>query len=158
MLFSASKDHVVNVWYTSNGERLGTFNGHKGSVWTVACDCEWDGFPDIHWLRQGVAEGLLADNGRCRGWGRYDRRIRRRKQSESRGLREGAAEGFKRAIRSDEQRLIAAQTKYLVTGAADNTMRLWEIATGKLLYTWEFLTAVKRVAWRCVLGLRGGFG
>jgi len=26
-------------------------------------------------------------------------------------------------------------------------MRLWDIATGKSLYTWEFLTAVKRVAW-----------
>lgn len=40
LLFSASKDSIVNVWYTSNGERLGTFSGHNGSVWTVACDCE----------------------------------------------------------------------------------------------------------------------
>ena len=40
LLFSASKDNVVNVWYTSNGERLGTFNGHNGSVWTIACDCK----------------------------------------------------------------------------------------------------------------------
>lgn len=31
---------MINVWYTSNGERLGTFGGHNGSVWTVACDCE----------------------------------------------------------------------------------------------------------------------
>ena len=45
------------------------------------------------------------------------------------------------------QILIQAQTKYAVTGGADNTMRLWEIATGKQLYSWEFLTAVKRVAW-----------
>lgn len=40
LLFSASKDNVVNVWFTSNGERLGTFNGHNGSVWTVSVDCE----------------------------------------------------------------------------------------------------------------------
>jgi translation initiation factor 3 subunit I len=39
LLFSASKDKIVNAWYTSNGERLGTYNGHNGSVWTVDCDC-----------------------------------------------------------------------------------------------------------------------
>ncbi|WVQ86251.1 eukaryotic translation initiation factor 3 subunit I [Cryptococcus sp. DSM 104549] len=84
LLFSASKDNVVNAWYTSNGERLGTFGGvkgdggHNGSVWTVAVD---------------------------------------------------------------------SATKYLVTGAADSSMKLWEVETGKCLYTWDFLTAVKRVAW-----------
>lgn len=26
-------------------------------------------------------------------------------------------------------------------------MRLWEVRSGKCLYTWEFPTAVKRVAW-----------
>ncbi|KAL1412434.1 translation initiation factor eIF3 subunit [Vanrija albida] len=78
LLFSASKDKIVNAWYTSNGERLGTFNGHNGSVWTVACD---------------------------------------------------------------------SQTKYLLTGAADNTMKLWDVSTGKCLKTWEFLTAVTRVDW-----------
>ncbi|KAK6906243.1 eukaryotic translation initiation factor 3 subunit I [Kwoniella sp. B9012] len=84
LLFSASKDSVVNAWFTSNGERLGTFGGikgdggHNGTVWTVAVD---------------------------------------------------------------------SQTRFLITGAADNTMKLWEIATGKCLFTWEFLTAVKRVAW-----------
>lgn len=46
LLFSASKDSVVNAWYTSNGERLGTYggikggDGHNGSVWTVAVDCK----------------------------------------------------------------------------------------------------------------------
>ncbi|KAG0172154.1 translation initiation factor eIF3 subunit [Apophysomyces sp. BC1034] len=35
LLFSVSKDKVVNVWYSHNGERLGTYNGHVGSVWTV---------------------------------------------------------------------------------------------------------------------------
>jgi WD40 repeat protein len=39
LLFSASKDKIVNAWYTSNGERVGTYNGHNGSVWSVACDC-----------------------------------------------------------------------------------------------------------------------
>jgi len=34
----------------------------------------------------------------------------------------------------------------MVSGAADNTLRLWNVATGKCLFTWEFPTAVKRVA------------
>lgn len=29
-------------------------------------------------------------------------------------------------------------------------MKLWEVATGKCLKTWEFLTAVKRVMFSCV--------
>lgn len=39
LLFSVSKDKVVNVWYSHNGERLGTYNGHMGSVWTVDVNC-----------------------------------------------------------------------------------------------------------------------
>lgn len=34
----------------------------------------------------------------------------------------------------------------MVSGAADNTMKLWNVSNGKLLYTWEFPTAVKTVA------------
>lgn len=41
---------------------------------------------------------------------------------------------------------LAAQSHYLVSGSADNTMRLWSVQTGKCLYRWEFPTAVKRVA------------
>jgi len=37
------------------------------------------------------------------------------------------------------------RTTLLATGGADNTMRLWEVKTGKLLKTWEFGTAIKRV-------------
>lgn len=33
----------------------------------------------------------------------------------------------------------------LASGGADNTMRLWEVKTGKLLKTWDFPTAIKRV-------------
>lgn len=40
LLFSSSKDKMPNVWYSLNGERLGTFNGHNGSVWCI--DVNWD--------------------------------------------------------------------------------------------------------------------
>ena len=33
----------------------------------------------------------------------------------------------------------------LASGAADNTVRLWDIRTGKCLKVWDFDTAVKRV-------------
>lgn len=35
LLFSASKDEKPTVWRTINGERLGTFNSHRGTVWSL---------------------------------------------------------------------------------------------------------------------------
>ena len=35
LLFSVAKDSKPAVWYSSNGESLGTFNGPKGAVWCV---------------------------------------------------------------------------------------------------------------------------
>ena len=61
LLFSCAKDNTPNVWYSVNGERLGTLDGHQGmietnlyrncyisvsvictvgAVWTI--DCNWD--------------------------------------------------------------------------------------------------------------------
>ncbi|KAI5793122.1 WD40-repeat-containing domain protein [Geopyxis carbonaria] len=76
LLFSTAKDHVVCAWYSVNGERLGTYNGHQGALWTVDVD---------------------------------------------------------------------PTTTLLATGAADNTIKLWEVRSGKCLKTWDFPTAVKRV-------------
>lgn len=36
-------------------------------------------------------------------------------------------------------------TTLMATGAADNTVRLWDIKTGNCVKVWEFPTAVKRV-------------
>ena len=38
MLFTASKDLIPSVWRADSGERLGTFNGHKGAIWDLDCD------------------------------------------------------------------------------------------------------------------------
>ena len=35
LLFSVAKDHKPTVWFSANGERLGTYNGHSGAVWCV---------------------------------------------------------------------------------------------------------------------------
>jgi translation initiation factor 3 subunit I len=67
---------VVCAWFSANGERVGTYHGHQGALWTV----------DVN-----------------------------------------------------------PTTTLLATGGADNTMRLWEVKTGKLLKTWDFTSSIKRV-------------
>lgn len=38
LLFTASKDQIPSVWRSESGERLGTFHGHKGTIWDLDCD------------------------------------------------------------------------------------------------------------------------
>jgi translation initiation factor 3 subunit I len=71
-----AKDKTICAWFTSNGERLGTYQGHQGAIWTVD---------------------------------------------------------------------ISPNTKILASGAADNTVKLWNIKTGECVKTWELPTAIKRV-------------
>jgi len=74
LIFSCAKDNQPNVWYSLNGERLGTFNGHNGAVWCI--DVDWN-------------------------------------------------------------------TSKVLTGAADNTCKLWDCETGACLSTMETKTAVR---------------
>lgn len=76
ILFSCAKDQVICAWFSANGERLGTYHGHQGALWTIDID---------------------------------------------------------------------PSTTLLASGAADNTVRLWDIRTGKCIKVWDFDTAVKRV-------------
>ena len=39
LLFSSAKDNRPTVWFTINGERLGTYNGHGGAVWCLDPSC-----------------------------------------------------------------------------------------------------------------------
>lgn len=56
LLFTASKDSVPNVWYSINGERLGTYHGHRGTVWAI----------DVNWDSTKVLTG--AADATCRLW------------------------------------------------------------------------------------------
>jgi len=76
IIFSVAKDQVICAWFSANGERLGTYHGHQGAIWTVDVD---------------------------------------------------------------------PNTTLLASGAADNTIRLWEVKSGKLIKTWDFGSAIKRV-------------
>lgn len=76
LIFSTAKDQHICAWYAHNGERLGTYHGHQGALWTVDVD---------------------------------------------------------------------PTSTFIASGAADNTVRLWDIHSGKCLKVWDFNTAVKRV-------------
>ena len=76
LLFSVAKDHTVNAWFSHNGERLGTYKGHVGAVWSVDVD---------------------------------------------------------------------GKSVLLATGSADNSIKIWDVKSGKCLHTWDFPTAIKRV-------------
>jgi len=77
LIFSCAKDNKPTVWYSVNGERLGTYIGHNGALWSI--DPRWD-------------------------------------------------------------------TKYLITGAGDNTAKLWDIETGTQLVNFDTGSAVRSVA------------
>lgn len=40
LLFTCSKDNRPTLWYSDNGERVGTYEGHNGTVW--GCDVTFD--------------------------------------------------------------------------------------------------------------------
>ena len=53
LLFSVAKDKILCAWYTSNGERLGTYQGHQGAIWTVDCS------PNTQLIASGAADNTL---------------------------------------------------------------------------------------------------
>ncbi|CCH44683.1 hypothetical protein BN7_4251 [Wickerhamomyces ciferrii] len=38
LIFTVAKDKEASVWYSFNGERLGTFSGHGGTIWSIDVD------------------------------------------------------------------------------------------------------------------------
>ncbi|CUM66149.1 uncharacterized protein PRCAT00003806001 [Priceomyces carsonii] len=40
LILSVSKDNSASVWFSSNGERLGTLEGHRGTIWSIAVDSD----------------------------------------------------------------------------------------------------------------------
>nr|XP_001400369.2 eukaryotic translation initiation factor 3 subunit I [Aspergillus niger CBS 513.88] len=53
LIFSVAKDKIVCAWWSANGERLGTYNGHQGAIWTV------DVSPNTQILATGSADNTV---------------------------------------------------------------------------------------------------
>jgi translation initiation factor 3 subunit I len=56
LIFSAAKDPTPCVWFSDTGERLGTYKGHTGAVWSLDVSCTLQ-FP--HSLRSASINLLL---------------------------------------------------------------------------------------------------
>jgi translation initiation factor 3 subunit I len=50
LIFTSAKSPAWTVWYSDNGERLGTYDGHTGAVWSISIDRKLtlDRFPNIN--------------------------------------------------------------------------------------------------------------
>jgi translation initiation factor 3 subunit I len=63
LIFSVSKDKTICVWWSHNGERLGTYKGHEGAIWTVDVD------PTSTLMASGSADNTIrlweVRTGRC---------------------------------------------------------------------------------------------
>ncbi|RAL02898.1 translation initiation factor eIF3 subunit i [Aspergillus ibericus CBS 121593] len=53
LIFSVAKDKIVCAWWSANGERLGTYAGHQGAIWTV------DVSPNTLLLATGSADNTV---------------------------------------------------------------------------------------------------
>ncbi len=40
LLFTCAKDHHPTVWNAYTGERIGTYEGHKGAIWDIDPTCQ----------------------------------------------------------------------------------------------------------------------
>lgn len=63
LLFSVAKDNAASIWYSSNGERLGTLEGHQGVIWSIDVD------PDTHLCATGGGDLAIklwkVETGKC---------------------------------------------------------------------------------------------
>lgn len=57
LLFSTGKDHTPSVWYSDNGERIGTYDGHCGTVWCLDVNCALRLSPAAPLLRVTIPRG-----------------------------------------------------------------------------------------------------
>lgn len=157
LLFSAAKDKKPCVWFTSNGERLGTFNGHEGGVWhldvndrsTLLLTGSGDKTARLWEVETGREKFKFehASAVRCVGFAHGDQMIltaqdnsfsqtptifiynlaRELSEQDSRPVRELKEEDLTTKISSA---LWGPLNQTIVSGGDDGTIRVWDVERG----------------------------
>ncbi|TYH84808.1 hypothetical protein ES332_D02G221000v1 [Gossypium tomentosum] len=162
LLFSCAKDHTPTVWFADNGERIGTYRGHNGAVWS--CDVSRDSMRLITgsadqtvklWNVQTGAQLYTFNFGSpARAvWGPLNRTIvsagedaviRIWDSETGKLLREADKEsGHKKTITSLTK---SADCSHFLTGSLDKSSKLWDTRTLTLIKTYVTERPVNAVA------------
>ncbi|VEL11576.1 unnamed protein product [Protopolystoma xenopodis] len=66
LIFTCAKNSEANVWYSYNGERLGSYHGHSGVIWCLDVDWRTDalltGSGDSSWRLWSVETGTCINS------------------------------------------------------------------------------------------------
>ncbi|KAI9001631.1 WD40-repeat-containing domain protein [Gaertneriomyces semiglobifer] len=176
LLFSTSKDNKPQVWFSHNGERLGSYDGHNGAVWDL----------DVNFDSTRLLTGS-ADNS-CRLWDvmsgkqlyKWDTRTAVRAVAFAEGNRKAlyvtdATMGqqstlwvvpieeeleyqtdefeLKIVMPGDKKKATVAcwgsLNKTIYTGHEDGTITIWNVETGeKILSVREHTEAITDIQWQ----------
>ena len=136
LLFTSAKDHVPCLWYSDNGERIGTYQGHNGTVWCLDVNCAPT---QLDAPRHALASSCYPRL-RCvsLSWP---------PAATTRSLRVAltvvspphccCATQLTPQVSYSCASMSAVKSDKLLTGSADNMCKLWEVETGECLHTWK---------------------
>ncbi|CAD5123513.1 DgyrCDS11853 [Dimorphilus gyrociliatus] len=160
LLFSSAKDQQPNVWFSLNGERLGSFNGHTGAVWCI--DVDWEtskfmsGAADNSWrlwdCQTGKQLEILETKSAVRTCGfsfsgnlvfySNDQAMNQTCELSIYDLRDSNQIQFNKPflrIPMPESKITSAiwgpYDEFIVTGHDDGTISQWNIADGAIINT-----------------------
>merc|ERR1711963_887567 len=121
LIYSCAKDAQPNVWYSLNGERLGSFNGHNGAVWCI----------DVDWNTTKVLTGA-ADN-TCKLWDAHENGDLRQYELKT-GDMLRSTKGHNKQI-NDIQ--LSKDGMFFITASKDFSAKLFDLDNMDILKTYK---------------------
>jgi len=135
-LASSSDDGTIRLWDAATGRPLRTLEGHQGSVYSVA------------WSPDGRTLASASGDSTIRLWDMPGGRPVQTLLSDFAALQPGVMRTFNGLLRIFNGVAWSPDGKTLAAASTDNTIRLWDAATGQPLRTLlGHSNSVNRVAW-----------